>query len=308
MYSVIIPARNELPHLWYTLHHLKMMWDAEAHGEEHELIVVNSLSTDNTKNFLEGWAVKPWVKCIQTDVDGPGPVRQVGADAAQGDILFFFDAHVLVGPGLFRSACRTLREEVSHCAGSLHFPIAWDGGKGFPMATVYSLTLEKNFWGDNVSQEFASLTEVGAGGHAGLAVIANHFRRVRGYSAPFHNYGGDETYLDLKFALFGYRNYLLPDVYYMHCSQRHQEYTWTCDDVFINNVMNAYIIGGETWSRKVYDHHLAQPNWQPGEAELNRMYGVALREAADDHAFVQKNKSLTLEDVLSGLKARKVPH
>lgn len=308
MISVIIPVRNEGANLWYTLHQLKIMQDHSMVSEEMEILVVDSGSSDGTKEFVTNPTMSKWVKYLPTSRTGPGPVRQAGAEQARGDIFFFLDGHVLLSPNFFTRACQAIREELWDTLGSLHFPIAWDGGLGNPMSTTYELTLDKNFWGNNLARHYDELSEVCAGGHAAVAVRRDHFQEIRGYSAPFRNYGGDETYLDLKFALWNYRNYILPDTYYLHCSQRRQAYTWTNDDLFINNIMSAYVIGGSAWSQKVLAYTLEQPHWTPGEVVLKRHYLDALILAQEDHEFVQQNKKRSLEDVLEDFKARGIFH
>src|SRR3979490_597241 len=96
MYSVIIPARNEGSHLWYTLHAVRMIWDSWPDDDEHELIVVDNRSAANTRVFLEAAGMAWWVARAATDQAGPGAARQAGARAARGDILFFLDGHVLL--------------------------------------------------------------------------------------------------------------------------------------------------------------------------------------------------------------------
>src|SRR5438309_10238368 len=140
MYSVIIPARNEGSHLWYTLHSIRMIWDQWPDDDEHELIIVDNQSTDNTRAFLEDKGMAWWVRRVEAEQTGPGPARQAGARAARGDILFFVDGHVLLSADFFRKACRALRR-VWDRVGCLHFPIAWNGSVSTARGTHYTLTL-----------------------------------------------------------------------------------------------------------------------------------------------------------------------
>ena len=74
MISVIIPAKNEAITLWFTLHAIRMEMDRDP-PEPYEIIAVDNLSTDGTKKFLEDGSIAPWVRRIETDRSGPGPVR-----------------------------------------------------------------------------------------------------------------------------------------------------------------------------------------------------------------------------------------
>lgn len=235
MISVVIPAKNEAVTLWFTIHAVRMEMERDP-GEPWEIIVVDNGSTDNTRNFPEDYSIAPWVRRIETtDRSGPGPVRNAGAEVAQGDILVFADAHVLFSPGFFKRVSNTIRNEIAESVGSLHFPVGWNGFKPDAFSTHYELTLPQNFRGNNLAGNFQTLTEISAHGHGCVAVSRDHFFQVGGYHPAQAGYGGDEVYLDLKFAMFGFRNYTDPRAYYLHCSQRHMNYVWVNRDVARNN-------------------------------------------------------------------------
>jgi len=305
MISVIIPAKNEAVTLWFTLHAIRMEMDRDP-PEPYEIIVVDNLSTDGTGKFLEDGAIAPWVRRIETDRSGPGPVRNAGAEAAQGDILLFADAHVLLSPGFFKRLSSTMRNETWDSAGSLHFPVGWNGTAPDGRSTHYELTLEQNFWGNNMAGNFQTLTEVAAHGHACVAVRRDRFFEVGGYHPGQANYGGDECYLDLKFAMFGFRNYNDPRAYCLHCSQRRMNYVWTNRDVARNNFISAYALGGMPWVETVYASQIAEA-YVP-EHELKQAREDALFAAQADRDWISSNARYTLEAVLTGFKERQVPH
>jgi glycosyltransferase involved in cell wall biosynthesis len=306
MYSVIIPAKNERLNLWYTLHNIRMIWD-EWPDEGHELIVVDNQSTDQTaERLLDDPGIQPWVRRVETDRSGPGPVRQAGAEAARGEIFIFVDAHVLLSPDFFRKVCGVLREQVWDSVGSLHVPIGWNGGYRKEFSTHYTLTLDRDFWGANTAGGFTALTEVAAMGHGCVAVRRDHFFACRGYSAPFSEYGGDETYLDLKFAMFGYRNYTYPGAYCLHCSQRYQAYHWSHETLLRNNLLAACVLGGEEWAEKVVRFQATQPGVNP--AQVQRLHDEARALAAQDRDFVRLHSRRNLDEVLADFARRRVAH
>lgn len=305
MYSVIIPTLNEGGNLWFTIHAIRMIWEHFS-DEGHELIVVDNGSSDNTEKFMEDSVVQKFVTFIRCPDSGPGAARHTGAMAARGEILFFIDAHVLLSPNFFGKTECMMRNVIWDDVGIVHFPIAWNGGLGENFATCYKLTLEKNFWGEYQSKKFKELTEIAASGHACIAVRKDHFVEIGGISAPFSAYGGSEIYLNLKFALFGYKNYLFPDVYYLHCSQRKQNYFWSNDLLFQNQVIAAYTIGGEIWSSKVLHYHLNLSGWKPEVTQ--KLYAEAIEKALEDYKFIQMHAKRTLEHVLDDFKREGVPY
>src|SRR5439155_10591569 len=127
------------------------------------------------------------------------------------------DGHVLLSANFFRSALRAMRR-VWDRVGCLHFPITWNGSVGAARGTHYSLTLDKDFWGVHALGDFTRLTEIAVMTHACFAVRRDRFFEVGGFRAPMSDYGGEESYLNLKFARFGFRNYTYPGVYFLHCT------------------------------------------------------------------------------------------
>jgi glycosyltransferase involved in cell wall biosynthesis len=303
--SVIIAAKNEAVTLWFTLHAIRMEMERDP-VEPYEIIVVDNLSTDSTRQFLEDGAIAPWVRRVETDRSGPGPVRNAGAEEAEGDILLFLDAHVLPSPGLFKRVSSTMRQEIWETVGSLHFPLGWNGFAPGAFSTHYELTLERNFWGNNSAGSFQTLTEIAAHTHACLAVRKDRFFEVCGYHPAQTNYGGEECYLDLKFAMFGFRNYCDPRAYCLHCSQRKMNYVWSSQDLARNNFISAYALGGKPWLDKVYGAQIAE-KYVP-EHELKQAREHAMFTAQVDRDWIGTNAKLTLESVLAGFKERKLPH
>lgn len=306
MISVIIPAKNEAVTLWFTLHAIRLEMDRDAF-EPYEIIVVDNGSTDTTRKFLEDYSIAPWVRRIDApDSSGPGPVRNAGAAVARGEILFFADAHVLFSPGFFKRAVATIRGEIGDRVGSLHFPVGWNGFTANEFSTHYELTLERNFWGNNLAGNFQALTEISAHGHGCVAMRKDRFHQVGGYHPGQTGYGGDETYLDLKFAMFGFRNFTDPRAYYLHCSQRHMNYVWTNQDVARNNFISAYTLGGTPWLDKVYASQAASSYVPRNELQLARE--EAQRRGQADRQWIEAHASHTIDEVLAGFKARLVPH
>ncbi len=92
--SVIVPACNSTLHLPRCL-------DALARSEylQFEVIVVDDCSTDDTASIGERYGAR----CLRTPQRmGPAGARNLGAQAAGGEILLFVDADVVVPPGTLR--------------------------------------------------------------------------------------------------------------------------------------------------------------------------------------------------------------
>ncbi|NJN55861.1 MAG: glycosyltransferase [Anaerolineae bacterium] len=111
MISVIIPVYNGR-------HLLHRCLEALNHTlyEHWECIVVDDGSTDDSATV----ARQAGARLVSTPHSGPAHARNMGALAAQGDILFFIDADVLVQPGAVGHVAATFAAypEAAACFGS----------------------------------------------------------------------------------------------------------------------------------------------------------------------------------------------
>ncbi|MEM3053858.1 MAG: glycosyltransferase family 2 protein [Candidatus Caldarchaeum sp.] len=96
MASVIIPALNEERHITACLESLLKQDQADM-----EVIVVDNGSRDKTLQIAEEYAEKHpgKVRVIRLDRNmGPGGARNIGAQAARGEVLLFLDADMIFPP------------------------------------------------------------------------------------------------------------------------------------------------------------------------------------------------------------------
>lgn len=108
MISLIIPAYNEEMYMPRTL---EAVTAALGAGVDAELIVVDNLSTDATREIAESFGAK----IVTEDEHNIAKVRNTGAIAAAGDVLVFLDADTTVQPGLFEKIVEAMSD--TDCAG-----------------------------------------------------------------------------------------------------------------------------------------------------------------------------------------------
>jgi GT2 family glycosyltransferase len=100
--SIIVPVYNNAPDLRACLSALMA-----SSCPDSEIIVVDDASTDDTPLI----AAEKGVRLFRLARNmGPAAARNHGARHAQGDILFFVDADVIIGPGAVRHVARVFDE------------------------------------------------------------------------------------------------------------------------------------------------------------------------------------------------------
>jgi glycosyltransferase involved in cell wall biosynthesis len=123
--SVIVPACNSRLHLPRCLEAL-----ARSEYAHFEVIVVDDCSTDDTADV----AVRYGARCLRTPQRmGPAGARNLGAQSAEGEILLFVDADVVVPPE------------------TLHL-IAADFGRDPKLAAVFGSYDDEPAWQSFISQ------------------------------------------------------------------------------------------------------------------------------------------------------------
>jgi len=173
MLSFIVPAHNEEHELPASLRSIRAA--AEASGEPFEIIVANDASTDATAEVARaGGAVVVPVNYRQI-----AAVRNAGARAARGDVLFFVDADTVISPEHVTSALDAL---AAGCAGG--------GGRMVPEGYV-------PLWGHLFVQIFSffyfTVAKLGAG--AFLFTTRRGFEAIGGFDEQF--FAGEEVFFTL---------------------------------------------------------------------------------------------------------------
>jgi glycosyltransferase involved in cell wall biosynthesis len=186
MLSFIVPAYNEEHELPRALASIREA--AEMAGQPFEIIVVDDASTDATAAIAKaaGAAVVP-VRFRQI-----AAVRNAGARAARGDILFFVDADTSISSSHLTGALIALK---TGCAGG--------GARVIPEAPV-------PFWGRVFVRVFSAfyftLSNLGAG--AFLFTTRENFGAIGGFDEQL--FAGEEIFFTRALKKMG-RFKLLPE-------------------------------------------------------------------------------------------------
>jgi len=158
--SIIIPAYNEAALISRGLTAIQ----SELNGIDHEVIVVDNGSTDDTARIAGEF---PGVRVLQIEKSTISRARNLGAALASGRLYVFLDADVLVTA----IWARTVKQKLARMA---------DGGDyfgGFPFDIPDPASLIERAWFK--ASTFSGLSYVGS---ANLLVSAGLFHKVSGFN------------------------------------------------------------------------------------------------------------------------------
>jgi peptidoglycan/xylan/chitin deacetylase (PgdA/CDA1 family)/glycosyltransferase involved in cell wall biosynthesis len=116
--SVVIPTFNRRDVLERTLPALLAQ---DLPPQDYEVIIVMDGSTDGTAQLLREWKPKCTFSVLETPNRGPSAARNVGVEAAAGELVLFLDDDLICVPELLRLHCE------SHADGKpsvVHGPIS----------------------------------------------------------------------------------------------------------------------------------------------------------------------------------------
>lgn len=316
--SVIISARNEFPNIAHTIHSIINDMEVCGYGYEKggypkfEIIIVDNCSDDRTSEFFtyskdsvspsgmvyspRGMVTNGYLRIIYDPIAGNVSSRNFGAKIARGKYIFFVDAHVSVRPGTFREMVKA----IDVTGGIVHPVIEWMGAYPPKGGYQYTLKLGEKFWG-TWNRLAVSTTEpfyIPMSGHCFIGMLREQFLDFGGYNNYFRVYGGGETYLDLKWWMFGSSSVCVPTAMVYHLSAG-RGYSYKMDDLVHNMALSAYLIGGMKWWERILITYLNKPH--SNKEVVYRLCNEAIEEGKPDYDFIVSRTKMAFKDVIGTL-------
>lgn len=240
--SIVLTARNEYPIVLTTL--MSFYEELVYWGYPFEIILVDNMSTDLTPEVVEDrfrrWVRAGFLKVIRYN-ERPGNVlvRNIGAEAATGDVVVLADSHLSITRGCIHALVDNWRK-----VGGLWHPAMHVWGDTSDIRCYgYRLKLKEKFWGDlsrglpdtakhppealisppeGLEDKWASATafphRVPMASHCCLLAGREEYLDLGGYHPDFRCYGGGEPYLDLLYWLTGREVWLEPRALVRHAT------------------------------------------------------------------------------------------
>ena len=305
--SIIIPARNEWPHIVHTIH--DMLNNLEADGwtqKDFEIIIVDNCSNDDvypqrgtagTTSYLEGRGMyyNRILKVVRFAIAGNHTARNRGAEVARGKYLYFSDGHMSFKPHFFTNIVKACEES----GGLVHGAVQWMGAyPPTPHAMGYGYTLKlgeeiKGTW-NNYCVNPDKWFYVSSQGHWGVCVRRDQFLHFGGYPEVHRTYGGGEFYLDIKWWMFGSNVVTAPNAVGYHLASS-RGYSYNHDD-YKHNVLNiGYALGMDDWRERAYINWLRKTN----KETMDRMMEEGEREMQSDRRFIRMKRKKSFNQLIT---------
>lgn len=294
--SVIIPSRNEIQNLVWTLQAAQ----AEFHGHyDYELIPVLNLPTEEDVERITRYdnprGLGEKLKILIYDVSPScWQARNYGASMADGDYLLFLDSHVYPRDNAFRR----LVEFHEGWKGVAHCPLNYWLD---PDRTNYGYVWQpQKFWGRWTRQKPSdSKGSVPLSGTSSSLIDRDVFEEIKGIHPALGIYGGGEPYIDLKVQMFGYDVRVAVDCELFHLTET-RGYSWNKHDLRRNFMIAAYAIGGKKYYDRVYQHYWDDcrgvKKW---EDAFQESADEAIEFAEEDRQFIANHAKFTLDEVVT---------
>ena len=294
--SIIISERGEPHNLVWTLQGLEQ----ELETIEREYIIVTNGEISEEDGYCYEWLKRKWpytngrLKFFHRDKGGIYQARNLGANKAQGEYLWFLDAHTLPKHG--------------HYLKTLEFKRGWTGimhmGLNYfldkPGKVVYGYRWKRDkFWGSWTRTkpkppEYRILMD----GGANLLIEKKTWDEIGGYNPGLGIYGGGEPYTDLKVQMYGHQVKSHPDLEYYHLAFQ-RGYHWNQDDMWRNFMITAYALGGNKHLDIVYGTYKEKCGENKRYLEnLDALRNEAVLLAQADRDKIEATAIYSVDDIL----------
>ncbi|OBR94101.1 undecaprenyl-phosphate 4-deoxy-4-formamido-L-arabinose transferase [Clostridium ragsdalei P11] len=231
--SIIVPCKNEVNNLKWTLDSIMK----SKNFLNFEIIVVDDASNDSSTQFLKSDLNKPTYKdiiLIKTNNIGAARARNAGAKVANGNYLFFCDAHVKVPDHLLDNLVDTLKVSNANIAA----PCILDMHNN--LAAGYGQTWDNKLNVTWIVRNPGIIYEIPIACGCAFCITKEAFQKINGFDNLFQVWGKEDEELCFKAWLYGYKIVVNPEVKVRHLFRPKHPYKVTSSNVAYNMLCMAY--------------------------------------------------------------------
>jgi len=259
--SIVVPARNEAENLSDTVGCL-----LETSGDAaFEIVVVDDGSEDGSGAAADQrFAGDPRVRVLRAEGLGAARARNLGAQAAYGEILVFLDGHCWCPPGWLAELTAPLADPRIGLTGPAFADLLSDhGARGYGVAWP-GPDLSMSWLDRQADTPYpVPLLPGGCG-----ALRRDLFDRLGGFDAGMGCWGFEGEELSLNVWLSGYEVWIVPDCLVRHLFRARHPYPVVPADVLHNRLRLASVhFSGQRLARVIERCH-AEPEFGHALAAL----------------------------------------
>lgn len=254
--SVIVPFVNEFPQVLFTI---RSIHEALIDKVDFEVIAINNWCSeveaqgrtqDKSAGTVKAAATvnRSWLKVIDYDDRlSHWQAKNVGVQAAEGDVLWFCDAHCAVPGDDLVNMVRYYMANPLRDQFTLHLPLTYQILESRRL--IYKLVI-KPFQCDYSFTSYRPLTpengrpqplRVPVMSTCGMLMSRNLFEELGGFPKELGIYGGGEHFVNFVMGTLGKEKYIWPArrALYHHGDRR--GYNWNSYDYLRNKAIATYL-------------------------------------------------------------------
>ncbi|MFH1360049.1 MAG: glycosyltransferase [Candidatus Omnitrophota bacterium] len=198
MISIIIPVYNGEKTIEKTIEAVK----SQINPQEHELIVVDDGSTDNTQNILK---FAPGILYIRQENQGPACARNRGFKESKGEWIFFTDADCMPQKDWIQRALKHFKDPaIGVVAGSYTL---------YNKDSLLARCIQKEIMYRHI--KLMPLYPKSFGSY-NFCVRRNVFEEVGGFNEQYRHASGEDNDLSYKILNKGYKIYFAQEILVAH--------------------------------------------------------------------------------------------
>jgi GT2 family glycosyltransferase len=242
--SVVVPTLNDGAYLGSTIAHLRATVPAGT-----EIIVVDDGATDGSGDFLRNDPDR--VRLLEsTGVRlGVAGARNRGAEAANGEVLVFLDAHVELRPGWIEKLRDAALAPGVGAVGPCISVLGREECRGWGMRyRDAALGIEWLPWPGVETPETVAMLP-----GACIAMRRDLFEQIGGFDAGLVRWGSEDAELSLRLWMAGHELRIVPDVVISHLFRERHPYAVDWAGILHNQLRVAFLHFGPARLTRVID-------------------------------------------------------
>ncbi len=299
--SVIIPYVNEWPQIVFTI---RSIVEELADRVDFEIIVVDNFCDEVAKqgctpdrsaaHFREVEKGQSWLKFLTYDEKlSHWNAKRKAVEGSTGDILWFCDAHCMVGRDALFKMFKYYEKNHQELNGSLHLPLTYAILEWHKLTYKPVIDVSKGIY----HYSFTSYKtpchglpyNVKAMSTCGMMVTRELYDLVGGWPEELGIYGGGENFINYTLAVLGKHKWIMPGKPLHHHGDK-RGYSFNGDDYLRNRCIASFMFGGYELADLMMRH-------SRGGSRVKRMILEDVASACkSQRELIQKRQVVTIEE------------